>query len=405
MHLIYIHQYFAFPDIHSSTRSYDLAKEFVKQGITVTVITTTTKVKGVDEKKRWNYIQKDGIHFWVLTSTYSQKLPFYKRLFLFFHFMLFASIKVMQIKCDLVLTTSTPLTIAFPALIKKAVTGTSFVFEVRDVWPEIPIKLGYIRNKLVISFLNWFERLIYKKAAHIVPLSSGMEKSIKERCNISHTTVITNISEITRFQSKADPIQLGFDFNRKNLKILLYAGAMGRINDIKYVTELAGETFLVDPDILFLIIGVGNEKESLINHCRETGILNKNIFFYKPVPKKQLPYLYSICTLGSSFCADNKVLWNNSANKFFDTLAAGKPILINYEGWQADLIKKENIGYILPPRLSENSVKEFVDYINNKSLLQLQGKNALELAKREFSLEKAIQLYLEVFDKVMNTKK
>ena len=61
-------------------------------------------------------------------------------------------------------------------------------------------------------------------------------------------------------------------------------------------------------------------------------------------------------------------------SKFFDTLAASRPVLINYQGWQKEVINQENIGYILPPQISDNAVKNFVQYINNKPLLEEQNK-------------------------------
>jgi glycosyltransferase involved in cell wall biosynthesis len=403
MHLIYLHQYFAFPTIHGSTRSYDLAAEFVKKGIKVTVITTTAKVKGLNESKRWNYLEKEDINLWVLTSNYSQNLSFIKRGILFLTFMLYASQKILENKCDIVLASSTPITVVVPALLKRIFSGTPFVFEVRDVWPDVPVKMGILKNKWIIGLLYWFERLAYKKASHIVALSVGMKKSIAMRFKNNKTTVITNISEIKRFNSYSFGDKINLDFNIGNAKIVLYAGALGRVNGIKYVSELATATILLDPEIIYLIIGAGNEKESVISFCKEKNILNKNIFFLDPVPKNSLPYFYSTCTVGSSFVIDNEVLWDNSANKFFDTLAAGKPILINYRGWQADLIEKENIGYILPPSLTANSITTFIEYIINKELILLQGKNALNVAKREFSLERSVELYLEVFGKVLNS--
>ena len=94
---------------------------------------------------------------------------------------------------------------------------------------------------------------------------------------------------------------------------------------------------------------------------------------------------------------NNKIIWDNSANKFFDTLAAGKPILINHKGWQADLIEKENIGYVLPPFLNENVVRDFVNYVKNDDLLKKQGENAKKIAINQFSLEVAVEKYMKVF--------
>ena len=115
------------------------------------------------------------------------------------------------------------------------------------------------------------------------------------------------------------------------------------------------------------------------------------------VRKNELPYLYSIATVGFSSVIDNPILWENSANKFFDTLAASKPIVINYKGWQADVIRSKNVGYVLPAKVTIEAVKEFVKYISNEKLLLEQGKNAFNLAKEEYSLDVAVDKYMKIF--------
>ena len=89
----------------------------------------------------------------------------------------------------------------------------------------------------------------------------------------------------------------------------------------------------------------------------------------------------------------------NSANKFFDTLAAGKPVLINHKGWQAELIEAENIGYVLPAKFDRVEMLKFVDYLNNEELIKIQSRNALKIADQKFSLNVAAQKYLSIFDK------
>src|SRR5699024_2034549 len=114
-------------------------------------------------------------------------------------------------------------------------------------------------------------------------------------------------------------------------------------------------------------------------------VLNKNVFVYDPITKDELPIWYNSVSMGSSFVVDIRELWANSANKFFDTLAAGKPVLINHEGWQADVIRHEKIGFVLPVKISEEAVKEFVAYTHEEDLYERQKQNALNKAKERYS--------------------
>jgi len=104
--------------------------------------------------------------------------------------------------------------------------------------------------------------------------------------------------------------------------------------------------------------------------------------------------------MGSSFVISKKPLWANSANKFFDTLASGRPVLINYEGWQKEIIEKENIGYVLPCVLDDHSIKKFIQYSESKLLCQKQKENALKIAKGKYSTSLAIEKYNKILTNI-----
>ena len=111
-----------------------------------------------------------------------------------------------------------------------------------------------------------------------------------------------------------------------------------------------------------------------------------------------MSYLSYILNVQWEFlCNSIKELWANSANKFFDSLAAGKPILINHKGWQQSSIEKNNIGFVLPVVLDKHTIKEFIIYTQNYELQKLQSENALKKAKSDYSLEVAVAKYLKIF--------
>tara|TARA_R110001606_G_scaffold24223_3_gene80427 strand:- start:5087 stop:6292 length:1206 start_codon:yes stop_codon:yes gene_type:complete len=397
MKLLYIHQYFTFPENSGGTRSYDLSKEFVKRGIKVVIITSSASLNNISFTKRWTYLEREGIKIWVLKSTYNHNMSIPRRIFSFLSFLFFSSFKVLKVKADLVLATSTPLTIAIPAIWNKLVKRTPYIFEVRDVWPEGPIQQGYVTNKLLIKVLRWFERFVYNQSAYVVALSTGMKRDILSRVVLKNIEVIPNISEIKRFKDLSKKVDINIDLSDK--KVVLYAGTLGPVNDIMYVAKLALKLIKVESKIIFLIVGDGRQKDMILNFCKENNIINKNIYFLDPVNKEQLPYLYSKVIMGSSFVWDYKIKWDNSANKFFDTLAAGSPILINYQGWQAEVIRKNNCGYVLPYYFNDADVNAFAQYLMDDNKIIEQGKNAAIVAE-DYSLDVAVDKYIGIFKKI-----
>lgn len=410
MKILYLHQYFKFPNESGGTRSYDLATEFVESGHHVEVVTSTSEEKH-KTGKRWIKIEQNGLAVHYIYIPYGNHLSYFQRSVVFFQFLWFSTFKLLSLKGDVVLATSTPLTIGIPALIKKWIHKTPFIFETRDVWPEAVIAIGAIKNKFLQKILYLFEHVIYKNAAAIVPLSVDMKHSIVSRypkLAAKPIEVIENISEINRFQN---------GYNKKisvlNEKIgriprftVLYAGTFGRVNGINYVIALAQKLIIIDSTIVFVLIGDGAEKIGIIQEAKDKGVLNKNVFILDSVSKQELPQLYFECAMGSSFVIPVEELWANSANKFFDSLAAGKPILINHNGWQKEVIVKENIGYVLPDVITDEVAKNFAVYSQNKALIEDQQLNALKIAKENYALDVAVLKYNKIFMEIfVNVKK
>src|SRR5690606_36944649 len=403
MKLIYLHQYFKKPSENGGTRSYDLAGSFVKQRLNVEVVTTTSEKEGFAKGHRWRKEEIDGIIVHYLYLAYDNSFSFTKRAWVFFLFLWYSSVKLLRLKADVVLATSTPLTIGIPALIKKMVHRTPYIFEVRDVWPEAVIAVGAVKNRWMQKVLYRVEKLIYKNAIGIVPLSTDMQKSIVSRFpqfRDKADIVIENIAEINRFQNNTGKINLANFIGFSPRFSVLYAGTFGKVNGIHKTIELAERTLKLDRELVFILVGSGAEKQNVIQLAKDTGVLNKNVFILESISKNELPLWYNAVSMGSSFVVDIPELWANSANKFFDTLAAGKPILVNHEGWQADMIRSKNIRYVLPFKITDKVAQEFVDYSKSNLLCTKQGEYALGLAKEKYSFETASQNYLKVFSKV-----
>jgi len=145
MNIVYLHQYFKTDS--GGTRSYEFSKYLIDKGHSITMIT------GNDLQKK----QIEGINIKSTRTSYSNNYSFTKRILSFIHFMIKSTIIGLREKqMDVIYATSTPLTIGVPAIIIAKLKRKPFIFEVRDVWPDIPIELGYIKNpilkKILLSF-------------------------------------------------------------------------------------------------------------------------------------------------------------------------------------------------------------------------------------------------------------
>jgi glycosyltransferase involved in cell wall biosynthesis len=121
------------------------------------------------------------------------------------------------------------------------------------------------------------------------------------------------------------------------------------------------------------------------------------------VLKKQLPPFLATADVSLVIFGNHPILEHNSANKFFDALSAGNPVLLNYSGWQRDVLEANNAGF----GCTQYNVEEFVEKVlwfkSNKEKLVDMGNNARTLAEKEFDRDKLARQALEVVEKVMDT--
>jgi glycosyltransferase involved in cell wall biosynthesis len=327
-------------------------------------------------------------------------MNYFARIFSYFAYLWYVLTLGMKLKYDLIIASSTPLTVAMPAIILKTIKRAKLVFEIRDLWPQLPIAIGVLKSSILKNMALYLEQKVYTNSDQIIVLSPGMATELNGKVHNRKLSVITNLSDLHRFQI---PAKKGIKFRENfpeiaNNPLVLYAGAFGRINRVSYLVEIAGEIIKINPHIRFLLAGDGYEKERLVEHAKELNLLNNTLFITDYFPKDQMPKLLSASTITTSFFIDLKEMEYNSANKFFDGLAAGKPIMINYGGWQADLLLEHKAGFIIPNNNSLKAAKILNDVIIDDNSLQAMSQAARSLANR-FDIDTNYAKFKTVIDR------
>jgi glycosyltransferase involved in cell wall biosynthesis len=388
--ILYLHQYFATPKSNAGTRSFEIAKRLVGNGHQVIFVTSSAYLsKDYDLVGGWNFIEISGIKLYVLKSNYSNKDAFVLRMMKFLSFSIRAIFKSLTIKSDVVLATSTPLTIAIPGLIYSKLKSVPLVFEVRDLWPELPIATGVIKNKLLILFASWLERYTYKNSKRLIGLSPGMCEGIRKHgIDSSLITLATNSCDTDLFDVNKS---VGISYLNDKLsfvgdrKLVVYTGTFGLINDVSYIVELAKVAKDIDPSLCFLAIGEGMQKESVTEKAINNGVLNNNLYILPAVPKSEIVQLLSAASLSLSLFGPVKEMWKNSANKLFDSLASQTPVAINYSGWQKDFILEHECGLVLDSNNFEMSVNQISTFLNDNARYEKALLSCKDLSYNQFS--------------------
>ncbi len=383
----YVHQYFTTPDSPGGggTRSYEMARRLVDDGHEVHMI--TTDVDAPRPSWRWSTSLVDGIHVHALPLPYGNEMGYRARVRAFLRFAVASTWRAAAARPDVVLATSTPLTVAVPGVVAARVRRARFVFEVRDLWPELPIEVGALRHPVAKAAAMALARFAYRHADAVIALSPGMAAGVaahgypRERI-----AEVPNGCDLERFDV-ATEAGAAFRAARPWLgerPLVLYAGTFGLVNGVGWLVRLAAEVARLDADVAFLLLGSGREREEVETLAADLGVLGSSVFVEGPVPKAAVPAALSAATVASSVFTTTGMV-DNSANKFFDALAAGRSLLINHDGWQADLLTATGAGLVLPPGDVPGAARALVAHLRDEAWIASSREAAGRLARERFA--------------------
>jgi glycosyltransferase involved in cell wall biosynthesis len=326
----------------------------------------------------------DGIKIIEFNLAYSNRDGFLKRTWIFLQFA-FRSISIaLTHDYDVLFATSTPLTAGIPGIFARWLRGKKFVFEVRDLWPELPKAMGVITNPFLLFLMSLLEYISYKSAHKLIGLSPGIcEGIVVKGISVNKIIQIPNGGDLELFSKNIEPWRPAEIL--ENDLVLIYSGTHGIANGLNALLDAEKELKkrkVSGYKIIF--IGDGREKFTLQERVKKECL--DNIIFLNPVSKEKLVGLFRSCDVGLQILANVPAFYyGTSPNKFFDYLAVGLPVLTNYPGWVADLISRNNCGFACEPGNAISLADEIEKVISTKNSLKLMGENAKKLAHKEFN--------------------
>lgn len=401
--VLYIHQYYRRPDEPGTSRSHWVAEYLVKNGYKVVLITQKNSFN--PENKKAPLIERtrvSGIDVLYIKNAYSNEHSIQRRIYSFLYFMFLSTYFAFKERnVSVLIATSTPISVGFPALMLKLFKKIKYIFEVRDLWPEVPLEMKIIKKNAIRKISKWYIKKIYFGAQHIIALSPGMKEGILFYKKSLRVSMIPNMSKIDHFYPREVDENLNNDLGlgSKTFKVIHF-GTMGNVNGLENFVESALNAKKNRyNDVVFILVGSGKYKSYFRDFKMKHKIDNLKIFDRMPLDK--ISSLVNICDVSYIGVTKYKILEMNSANKFFDSLAAGKPIIINFGGWMQDIIEKENCGI----RVKNNDPIDLLNAIlylkDNHELRKSMGNRARILAETQYDKNILCGQYEKVIESVL----
>ncbi|MHB1132138.1 MAG: glycosyltransferase family 4 protein [Chloroflexota bacterium] len=403
--------YFA-PDLSAANAviATDLAEEMVREGYGLTVVTSFPHYAGniVDSEFKGQLFRREHRNGVRVTRTYVYASPQKQRVFV--RVLNYISFNVLSVLAgifsgqqDIILAPSPPLTIGLSAFFISLVKRIPFVYNVQDIYPDVAIKLGALKNPWLIRLSYWLERFVYARARHITVLSEGFRANLLAKgVPPEKVSVIPNFVDVAfvRPLPRENEFRLAHDL--RDRFVVLYAGNIGYSQNLEHVLECAA-LLREQEDLVFFVVGNGSCKPQLEARARELGLAN--VRFLPFLPREEVPELYAaadacLITLRHGIARDSV------PSKAYTIMAAARPVVAavdrDSDTWK--MVEEADCGLCVEPEDPAALAQAIRRLYEDRVLAERMGTNGREHVTTHYTKEAVARQYHELLTSIVNSR-
>ena len=358
-----------------STRTYEHCLKWINMGYQVTVITCFPnfpkgKVFEGYTNKLYQKENIDGITVIRVWSYITANNGFIKRIIDYISYALTSFLFGLFVKTDLIIATSPQFFTAISGRMLSFFKRIPWVMEVRDLWPDSIAAVGSMnKSSRIFKVLKKIEHHLYLNAFKIVVVTDSFKKYIikehqikPEKVGVFKNGVITNNLKMPKSN---DVMSLKESLDLKNKIVISYIGTHGLAHGLNFILDSISK--LSNPDLHFLFVGDGAEKQNLIEYSKT--LHSNNFTFLKSVKKSDIPLYIDISDYSLVNLKKSDEFKNVIPSKIFENIAMYKPILLGVEGESEKLIYDYEVGVCFEPENKES----FLNALQNIQKLERES--------------------------------
>jgi glycosyltransferase involved in cell wall biosynthesis len=405
VHILFLSNYFP-PEVNApATRLHEHARQWVADGHTVDVLTSVPNFPEGEVyegyENRLTEEERDGIRVTRVPMYISPNEGVIQRVLSYLSFMLSACWYAGRLPTpDVLVATSPQFFAALAGYVVAWRKDVPFVLEIRDLWPESIVAVGAMSRNVIIRFLEWVERVLYRKAEHIVVVTDSFEEAIAEK-DIARNkiSVIKNGIETAWWDEPLDEERLAELQHEHALEgkfVASYIGTIGMAHRADILLEAARRCD--DPDIVFMVVGTGAKKDELA--ARQAELELDNFRLVDKVPKEQVPYLLALSGTSVVHLRDDPLFETVIPSKIFEAMATGTPIVLGVRGESQRIVETAEAGLPIPPE-DPDALAEAVRHLEEHPELHAEmAENAYRHVRAHYDRKGLAREYAALLERI-----
>jgi len=411
MKILYVSQYFP-PEMGApAARAAELSRHWARAGHDVTVLTGfpnhPTGVVPPAYRSRFRRLvfreKIDGVNLvrtWLLP--FPNRKP-YERILNYTSFCLSAASTGLFLSCpDVVIATSPQLLVALSGYWLARRKRVPFVFEVRDLWPESLLAVGMGReNSPLQRSLSSIAAFLYRRCDHIVVVTPAFEDHLVEHWQVPRKkiSVVENGVETQLFSPTADS-GLRKELGMEGKFVVSYIGTMGMAQGLETILEAAAQLRETNPEIVFLILGEGADKDRIATLARQRGLPNLHIVDQRP--REKIP----ACICASDLCLvllkKAELFKTVIPTKMLEFMSCARPVILGVDGQARAILEQARAGLVIEPENSVALAAAIRSLAMNPKLARELGENGRAYIIERFSRRQTAEKYIGVLQQLLH---
>ena len=407
MRILYIIHFFP-PEVNGgATRAYELASMWAGLGHEVIVSTgfPNHPIGKIFDGYKLKAVQKERLNGFTLRRAFIYPTPnegYIKRILN--HLSLTISSVLanagMKNKPDVIIASSPPLFMGLSGVALSKALNVPFIFEARDLWPQQAIDLGMLRNQKVIALAEKMEMFIYNQSAAIVAVTHGIRRILVNKgISSKRVTTITNGVDIDYFRPSERDNWVRKKYVLNGKFVVSHIGTMGLSQGLSVVIDAAEFFFHNNPEIHFLMVGEGADKNNLIRSKQEKGL--NNVTFVDGQPREKVPDFYAASDACLVLLKDKPLFRSASPTKMFEIMACAAPIILGIQGEAQSIIEQSRSGVCIEPESADLLIQAIQSLMKQPALRSELGLNGREYVCEHYNREKLARDYLAMLESLL----
>jgi colanic acid biosynthesis glycosyl transferase WcaI len=306
---------------------------------------------------------------------------------------------------DVVIASSPQLLVGLSGWLLARCKRAKFIFEVRDLWPESLAAVGIGSSN---SWLHrWLARIagfLYRNSDHIVVVTPAFKEYLVQHWQLppKKISVVENGVETERFNPYAGG-DVRTETSAKGKFIVSYIGTMGNAHGLQTLVEAAEKLQTSLPEVLFLLVGEGAEKENLVSLVRSRGLIN--LRFVDQQPREKIPAFICASDACLVLLKKNEIFKTVIPSKMLEFMSCARPIILGVEGQAQKLLEEAQAGLCIDPENSSELADAISRLAGDTQLGQTLGRNGRRHVLQYYSRYQTSQAYLEVLNRLLGKEK